>query len=190
VDIIAHGISTAAAVYGTRRWTVRPVNMAAAVCFGVCPDLVSFAIPACLRVWWWATGASPTLLPTANGPHFEWVWDVYNASHSLLVFGGVFAGLLLVLRRPVLEMFGWVLHIALDTFTHTGIFATQMLWPATSVHIDGIPWETPWLLAATYTTLAIVWMLLWRRRGGEQRSARSSPSSPDSHAKTRPRPQQ
>jgi hypothetical protein len=163
VDIIAHGVSAAAAVVAGRRGTVRRVSLAAAVFFGMFPDLVSFTIPACLRIWWWVSGASPTLLPTANGPHFEWVWSVYNAAHSLVIFSVVFAGLWLVMRRPVLETLGWLLHILLDTFTHRGIFATQLLWPVSSFHFDGIPWETPWLLASTYLTLAAVWIVLWRR---------------------------
>jgi hypothetical protein len=68
--------------------------------FGVFPDLVAFTIPACLRIWWRLTGATRSLLPTPNGPHFEWVWTVYNWAHSLLVFGLLFAGLWLVMRVP------------------------------------------------------------------------------------------
>lgn len=163
LDIIAHGISAAAAGVGVRRSKLR-IRLGWAVFFGVVPDLVTFTIPACLRVFWWATGASPSLLPTPDGPHFEWVWSVYNAAHSLVVFAVVFGGLWVVARRPVLEALGWLLHILLDIFTHRGIFAVQFLWPASSAHLDGTPWETPWLLAATYATLAVAGLLLWRGR--------------------------
>jgi len=135
-----------------------------ALAFGVFPDLVAFTIPACVRIWWWLTGASPSLLPQANGPHFEWVWGVYNGSHSLLVFAVFSAGLWLVMRRPVLETLGWLLHILLDSFTHRGFFAIQFLWPVSAVHLDGIPWETPWFLGGTYAALIAVWLLTWRRR--------------------------
>lgn len=164
VDIIAHGISTAAAVVAGRRSAIRPVRLSWALFFGVFPDLVAFTIPACLRIWWRLTGVTRSLLPTPDGPHFEWVWGVYNAAHSLLVFGVVFAILWLVMRRPVLEALGWLLHILLDIFTHRGFFAVPFLWPLSSVHVDGIPWETPWFLAATYAVLVTVWVVLLRSR--------------------------
>jgi hypothetical protein len=164
VDIIAHGISTAAAAVAARRASLRPIRIGWALVFGVLPDVVPFAIPACLRVWWWLTGASPSLLPTPNGPHFEWVWGVYNCAHSLLVFAVVFVGVWLVMRRPLLEMLAWTFHILLDIFTHRGMFAIQFLWPASSVHLDGLPWETRWFLAATYAVLGAIWFLLWRSR--------------------------
>jgi hypothetical protein len=162
LDIIAHGLSTAAGAVAVRRATRRQIHAGWALCFGVFPDLVAFTIPTCLRVWWWLTGASPSLLPQANGPHFEWVWGVYNGGHSLLVFALFFAGLWLVMRRPVLETLGWLLHILLDIFTHRGMFAIQFLWPVSASHVDGIRWEAPWLLGATYAALLAVWLLLWR----------------------------
>jgi hypothetical protein len=169
LDIIAHGISAATAVVAARSRSRKPIRIGWALFFGVFPDLVSFTIPACLRVWWRVTGASPSLLPTPDGPHFEWVWTVYNGAHSVLVFAVVFAGLWLVMGRPVLETLTWGLHILLDIFTHRGMFAIQFLWPASAVHLDGIPWETPWVLGATYVGLVAAWFLLWRRRpsGGQ-----------------------
>jgi hypothetical protein len=142
-----------------------------ALLFGVLPDLVPFTIPACLRVWWWLTGASPSLLPTANGPRFDWAWGVYNGSHSLLVVAVVFVGLWLVMRRPILELAAWVFHILLDIFTHRGLFAIQFLWPISSVHLDGLPWETRWFLASTYAVLAAVGFLLWRSRRASRHPA-------------------
>ena len=187
MDIIAHGISTAAAVVGVRRSNTR-IRLGWAVFFGVIPDLVTFTIPACLRIWWWLTGASPSLLPTPDGPHFEWAGSVYNCAHSLLVFAAFFAGLWLVARRPVLETLGWLLHILLDIFTHRGWFAIQFLWPVSSIHLDGVPWETRWFLAVTYATLAVACYLLWRGHppsspggggSGSDRAARWSRSAPD-----------
>jgi hypothetical protein len=159
-------------VVGLRRKPEERIRLGWAVFFGVFPDLVTFTIPACLRIWWRLTGASQSLLPTPDGPHFEWVWGLYNCAHSLLVFGVFFVGLWLVTRRPVLETLGWMLHILLDSFTHRGMFAIQLLWPASSIHLDGIPWETGWFLAATYGTLATVCYLLWRGRRVRQKPPR------------------
>jgi membrane-bound metal-dependent hydrolase YbcI (DUF457 family) len=168
LDIVAHGISTAAAVVALQRKSHQRVPLPWALLFGVLPDLVPFTIPACLRLWWRLTGASRTLLPTANGPHFEWVREVYNCTHSLLVFAVLFSALWLVMRRPILATLGWLLHILLDSFTHRGMFAIQFLWPASSFHFDGIPWETGWFLAATYGVLITVCLLLWRSRGSSK----------------------
>jgi len=168
LDIVAHGISTAAAVVAFRRRSQRRIRLPWAVFFGVFPDLVPFMIPACLRIWWRLSGASQTLLPTANGPHFDWAWDVYNCTHSLLVFAVFFLVLWLVMRRPVVETLGWLLHILLDSFTHRGMFAIQVLWPASSVRLDGIPWERGWFLAVTYAVLITVCFLLWRSRGSSR----------------------
>jgi hypothetical protein len=164
LDIIAHGLSTAAAAATAQRASSQRIRLGMAAFFGMFPDLVSFTIPACCRIWWRLSGASPTLLPQADGPRFEWVWTVYNGSHSLLAFTVFFTVLWLLMRRPVLEALGWMLHILFDIFTHRETFAIQFLWPASSFHVDGIRWETPWLLAATYATLVVVSLLLW---GGE-----------------------
>jgi LexA-binding, inner membrane-associated putative hydrolase len=168
LDIIAHGISTAAAVVAVRRKSHQPIRLPWALFFGVFPDLVPFTIPACLRIWWRLTGASQTLLPTANGPYFGWVWDVYNCTHSLLVFAVFFSVLWLVMRRAIVATLGWLLHILLDSFTHRGMFAIQFLWPASSVHLDGIPWETRWFLTATYGVLITVCFLLCRSRASSK----------------------
>lgn len=175
VDIIAHAISTTAGAVAAGRTSPRKIRPGWALFFGVVPDLVPFAIPACLRIWWWVSGASPTLLPTPNGPHFEWVSGVYNCSHSLLVFAVAFAGLWLIVRRPILEMLGWPFHILLDIFTHGGWFAIQFLWPVSSVHVNGLPWETGWFLAATYVVLTAACVLLWRSRRSPRAQAADQP---------------
>lgn len=169
MDIVAHALWTTAAATLVRRKVNRPIHLGWAAFWGVIPDLVSFTIPACLRIWWRLTGVTKSLLPTANGPHFEWVWGVYNCSHSALIFAMCFGAACLILRRTPIVMLGWLLHIGIDIFTHRGWFATHFLWPASEVHFDGIPWETGWLLLANYAALAATFALLWRH--GWQRTA-------------------
>ncbi|HLK63853.1 MAG TPA: hypothetical protein VKU19_10470 [Bryobacteraceae bacterium] len=172
MDIIAHVLWTTAAATAVRRKVDRPVHLGLAAFWGVFPDLASFTIPATLRIWWRLTGASKSLLPEANGPHFEWVWTLYNCVHSGLVFALFFGAAWLFARRPVLEMFGWLLHILIDIFTHRGLFATHFLWPVSSVHVDGIPWETGWFMAVNYAALALVFLLLWATRAAVTRTKR------------------
>jgi len=141
------------------------------------PDLASFTVPAVLRIWWRVTGVTTTLLPQPGGPRLDWVFGLYNCFHSLLIFGLVFAAAWIIARGPVRELLGWLLHIVIDMLTHHGWFAIQFLWPVSSVHIDGIPWETGWLLAATYASLAAIFFVLWRTRvrPANHATARSQP---------------
>ncbi|HUB81892.1 MAG TPA: hypothetical protein VMB03_24000 [Bryobacteraceae bacterium] len=164
MDIVAHALWSVAAGIGIRESLKRPVHLGWIAAWGVAPDLVSFTVPACIRIGRYVTGASKSLLPDGTGPRFDWVWNVYNASHSALIFAICFGAVWLFMRRPVLEMLGWGLHVLIDVFTHSGMFAIKFLWPLSSVRVDGKRWETPWLLALNYAVLAAVYLLLWRRR--------------------------
>jgi len=162
MDIIAHGLWTAAAAKIARDKTREPLRLGWAAFWGVFPDVFSFAVPAVVRLWWYTTGTTHSLLPDAHGPqHFQFVWQLYHCSHSLLVFAAVFALVWLILRRPVLEMLGWGLHILIDIPTHQGIFAVHFLWPLSSYGFNGIRWERPWFLAANYAALIAVLAWIW-----------------------------
>jgi hypothetical protein len=167
MDIIAHALWTTALASGVRRRSRLPIHLGWAAFWGVFPDTISFTIPAVLRVWWRLTGASRSLLPEAHGPRFEWVWGLYNCSHSAVVFAAFFGTVWLFARRPVLEMLGWAFHILIDIFTHRGLFATHFLWPVSSLRFNGLPCETGWFLALNYAALALVFLLLWGIRGQE-----------------------
>jgi len=124
----------------------------------------SSGAPAAVRIGRFVTGASKSLLPDGSAPRFDWVWNVYHATHSALVFA-IWFGVWLLVRKPWLEMLAWALHIRIDIFTHTGMFAIRFLWPLSPVHVNGTPWERPWLLALNYAVLASAYLVLWRRRG-------------------------
>lgn len=162
MDIFAHALWTGAAAVAVRPKLPQPIRVRVGWCvaWGVFPDLASFLIPAVVRIGRWLTGESQTLLPDGSGPRFDWVWQVYNGSHSALVFSLVFAAVWLYLRRPPLEMLGWLLHIGIDIFTHRAWFAVKFLWPLSDYHIDGLPWETRWFLAANWTCLAVIFSLI------------------------------
>jgi hypothetical protein len=162
VDIIAHALWTTVAATEVRGRVARRPSIGWTVFWGVFPDLFSFMIPAVVRVWWYATGTTHSLLPDAHSPqHFHYVWQLYNCSHSLIVFTGVFALASLVMHRPVLELFGWALHILIDIPTHQGIFAIQFLWPVSAYAFDGIRWENRWFLVANYGLIVLMFGWLW-----------------------------
>ena len=164
MDIVAHALWSAAAGIGIRKQWQRPIDLKWMTAWGVLPDLIAFTVPAAIRIARYATGASKSLLPDGSGPRFDWVWNVYNASHSALIFALCFGAIWLWRRKPVLEMTGWLLHIVIDIFTHNGIFAIRFLWPLSQVHVDGARWENSWLLGLNYTALAALYLVLWRRR--------------------------
>ena len=92
-------------------------------------------------------------MPDGRGPQFSWVWDLYNFTHSALMFALIFGRLWLILRRPVLEMLGWALHIVIDVFTLCSRSAScgrsgQSMWTAEGGKRAGL-WQritVPWRL--------------------------------------------
>jgi hypothetical protein len=172
MDVLAHGLWATAGAIGLRRKGRIAISPGWTAFWGVFPDLLSFIIPATVRIWWLLTGASRSLLPDPHGPqHFQYVWQLYHCSHSLVVFGLAFGLVWLFARRPVFPMLGWLLHIVIDIFAHRGIFATHFLWPFSSLGWDGVPWEDPWFLAANYITLAAVYLLFFRSARSARRQA-------------------
>jgi hypothetical protein len=164
MDVIAHALWTTAAGT-TARWKLRrQIHLGWAAFWGIFPDVFSFAVPAVVRVWWYASGTTRSLLPDAHSPqHFQFVWQLYHFSHSLLVFAASFGLVWALNRRPVLELLGWGLHILIDIPTHQGIFAIHFLWPISSYGFNGIRWESRWFLAVNYSVLTLVFAGLWMR---------------------------
>ncbi len=163
MDIFAHALWTAAAGIATREKLKQRVHLCWMVAWGVFPDVVVFTIPAAVKIFRLLTGASKSLLPDGHGPHFEWVWGLYNSSHSAVVFAVCFGAGWLFTRKPPLDMLGWAMHIFIDVFTHNGLFAVKFLWPLSPVHMNGLRWETPWFLAVNYALLGSIYLSLWIR---------------------------
>jgi hypothetical protein len=54
------------------------------------------------------------------------------------------------------------LHILCDIPTHTtSYFPTPFLWPFSTPFVNGIPWSTPWFMAANYTSLFLFYCCLY-----------------------------
>lgn len=162
MDVFAHALWAGAAARGAKTrlsWKVRP---GWAAFWGVFPDLFAFTLPVTLMLWEKLTGTSP---PGPGRSHMALAWDLYQISHSLVMFTLVFGLMWLAARRPVLELLGWPLHILIDIPTHTArFFPTPFLWPLSSFRASGISWGNPWFMLCNYGALAIVYFLLWRSR--------------------------
>ena len=164
MDILAHALWTAAAAKIVRDKTRLALRLTWAAFWGVFPDLFSFPVPAVIRIWWYATGTTHSLLSDAHTPpHFQFVWRLYHCSHSLLVFAAVFGLVWAILGRRVFEMLGWALHILIDIVTHQGIFVVHFLWPLSNYGFNGIRWEARWFMVLNYATLLMVLTWLWLR---------------------------
>lgn len=171
MDILAHALWTTGATVPLRRRFRVPPSLGWATFWGVFPDVFSFAIPATVRIWWYLSGTTSSLLPTPGGPqHFQWVWPLYYASHSLLVFAAAFGIAWLLARRPIFAMLAWGLHILIDIPTHQGIFSLHFLWPLSSYGFSGLRWEAHWFLAANYAALLVFYSWLWIKARGPQSS--------------------
>lgn len=160
MEIVAHGLWTAAAAVRARRGGAK-VRVPWAVFWGVFPDLLAFGPPVAAGLWLWAAGAA------ASGGrlhrHVDLGIPLYPTGHSLVIFAAVFGVASLAARRPILSMLGWLLHILIDIPTHSHrYYATRFLWPFSNYGFDGIPWWNPWMLAAAYAALVVVYLLLWR----------------------------
>jgi ABC-type dipeptide/oligopeptide/nickel transport system permease subunit len=116
-------------------------------------------------IWWYATGVSHSLKPDAQtAQRFQFVWQLYNGSHSLLVFGAVLGLVWGWFGVRCGSFWGWGLHILIDIPTHTGIFAIHFLGPLSSYRFEGIRWENPWFMAVNYGALLAVFGWMWRAR--------------------------
>jgi hypothetical protein len=157
MEIVAHGLWTAAAAITANKKTLIRLSVGWAAWWGAFPDVLAFGPSVAVGLW----------LRLAEAPHAGHVHlglPLYPAGHSLLVFLAAFGLVSLLARRPVLSMLGWLLHIVIDIPTHSlSYYATRFLWPLSDFRIDGIAWWVPWFWVATYVALAAVYFLMWRK---------------------------
>lgn len=180
MDIISHGLWGSAAFGRKNRrafWL--------AFLFGIMPDFVAFA-PYFIGTWLGlVTGPS---IPRVPGiPHEppdpalipRFVYQIYNVSHSIIVFAVAFGLLWILFRRPFWEMGAWGLHILFDIPFHTSrFFPTPFLWPISDLKISGISWAEPVVFFPNVILLATIylWFLVIRPR--RQRRAAEEAKSP------------
>ncbi|HEX9265761.1 MAG TPA: hypothetical protein VF977_15515 [Candidatus Binatia bacterium] len=79
-------------------------------------------------------------------------------AHSLIVWTAAFFLLWQLTKNPPWLLFAWLLHILGDIPTHVmSYFPTPFLWPFPTPFVEGIPWSTPWFMAASYGTMFMVY---------------------------------
>ena len=151
MDILSHGLWGAIA-FGRRN---RPSFWLAFV-LGLAPDLLSFGV-LYLAV---ALGIaerpdfSHGTPPESSIP--QYVHQLYNVTHSLLVFLLVFFLIWALRKQPIWEMAAWGLHVLVDLPTHSyTFFPTPIFWPLFNWKFDGWQWMTPSILIPNYLLLIL-----------------------------------
>ncbi|MBI4134523.1 MAG: hypothetical protein HY471_00225 [Candidatus Sungbacteria bacterium] len=165
MDILAHGLWSGAIYSRKRVWR--------AVFFGVAPDLFSFGILFASNV---LKDGFSSLMHRSGPPPIEtipvYVFGLYSATHSLVVWAFIFLVVALYLRKIPWEFSAWGLHILTDIPTHTTrFFPTPFLWPLQQpVFIDGISWGTPWFFLLTYLSIFLAFLGIYLQRRKKSRA--------------------
>jgi membrane-bound metal-dependent hydrolase YbcI (DUF457 family) len=167
MDIISHGLWGGIAFGRTNK-----KSFWLSFLLGMGPDLLAFA-PFFILI----------LLGVVKRPNFSreppdpnsiphYVYQLYNFSHSLIVFALLFVILWLIFRRPIWEFCAWGLHILFDIPTHSyKFFPTPFLWPVSHFEINGHSWATREILIPDVLLLLILyaWFFLSKRKKHSQR---------------------
>lgn len=171
MDIFAHGLWTAAGARIVNRKVTKPLNVYWSLFWGIFPDIFAFSIPFTALIYQKITHTFYSELITRQGPEGNFPFSqlahsLYNWSHSIVIFFIVFAVVSLLFRRPVFEMFGWLLHIFIDIPTHSAQFyPTPLFWPLSSWKFThGFSWGVWWFQLINYTCILIVYIWLAQRR--------------------------
>lgn len=178
MDVFAHILWTSAAAragnVALEKKHKRRMSIAWTAFWGVFPDLFAFGItfvamiPAILRGGFVFEHHRISGLPA----------ELYNYSHSLVLWAVVFLITWAIMKRIPFPLFGWALHILIDIPSHgNGFFLTPFLFPLSDYRFThGIPWSNMWYMIINYTALLSVFSYLlvhdWKARRKEREHKR------------------
>ena len=160
MDVFSHGL-WGSLVCGSSKRT----HFWLAFTFGIAPDIASFGV---LTVASWlglstAPDFSQGTPPESSIPLY--VHRLYPITHSLIVFGVLFALIWIVRGQPLWEMMAWGLHILMDIPVHSfQFFPTPFLWPISDWKFDGWQWMTPEVLIPNGVLLLLGYGWFWYDR--------------------------
>lgn len=160
MDIVSHGLWGSLA-FGRRNRR----SFWLAFFSGIGPDLLSFGpffalafLGLAERPAFSSEPPDPALIPA-------YVHQLYQVTHSLIIFLALFSILWLMLRRLPWEFSAWGLHILVDIPTHSyRFFPTPFLWPVSNFTFNGWHWGSPWIFFPNAAALAILYLWLFMRR--------------------------
>ena len=178
MDVVSHGlwsyVAARAVTIRSDRIRVRPFLAAA---FGLLPDVIAFAP---LTIWSAAQFVNGNRHLAGHRAAEEYIarnvpWlqtltaKLYGASHSLIVWFVVFCALLL-LRRWWREWLAWLLHILVDSPTHSReSYPTPAFWPLSDWTFDGVTWRSAAFFIPNFVLLAIALFVVFRASAARPR---------------------
>jgi len=156
MDLISHGL-WGGLVMGRRKgyWW--------AALFGMLPDILAFGPYLILRAV--QGGILNILTPPQAYP--QWVYTMYNSSHSLVIAGVVFVSLSFICRDTALLFLAWPLHILMDIPTHSAAnFPTKFLFPLSHLYYDGTHWRNGYILLGNWAAITLAYTVysFYKRR--------------------------
>lgn len=133
-----------------------------AVLFGVMPDAFSWGIYFFFNLITGSFLAGPPVME--NIP--QWVFMLYNITHSLFTCALMLITAYCVTRKFPMYVLAWPIALVIDIVTHTKEFLpTPFLWPVSSYAFPGISWGDGWFLWANYTLIAFcIAYIIWNRK--------------------------
>ncbi len=160
MDIISHGLWGGVA-FGRKS----KKSFWLSFVFGILPDLIAFGPFFVLMFLRIVPRPNFSAEPPVPDSIPQFVYQVYNISHSLFVFVLLFGLLWIILRRPLWEFSAWGLHILMDIPTHSyKFFPTPFLWPFSHFEINGHPWASPEILIPDVILLVILYIWFFARK--------------------------
>lgn len=139
--------------------------------FGMAPDLFSFGIFTITTVLGLVSGPDWSAGPPDPSSIPQYVHTMYDITHSFVVFGVVFGLVWLIMKKPMIELLAWPLHILIDIPTHSSeFFPTPFLWPLSDFHIDGMSWGQPIIFIPNVVLLIVIysWFYLTKKAPKEK----------------------
>lgn len=171
MDTLAHGLWATAAATAANPRLAKPLRLRWVALWGVLPDLVAFGPRFAVMIWLRYASDTPVAEPHIRPglddgqPLLLRSWDLYQYSHSFVIFAAVFALVWIIRRRPCWVLLAWPLHILIDIPTHTTrFFATPFMWPLSSYQFNGISWGQKWFMILNYGALAASYLYFLVRR--------------------------
>lgn len=171
MDILAHTLWANAMARGANRIAERKthdsfyISPAWTGFFGVAPDLFAFTIPFFLRFYNILIAGHPIsnffVRPRVEGgiDGFDLAQNLYQYSHSLVIWAVVFLVVWAYYKRPRYELLGWALHILIDIPSHVlAFYPTPFLFPISDYRFPhGTQWSNQWFMMINYSALLVVW---------------------------------
>ncbi|MCS6789007.1 MAG: hypothetical protein NZ484_00305 [Patescibacteria group bacterium] len=171
MDIFAHALWTNL-VHG---YTIhkKEINISKfwSIFWGVFPDFFAFT-----PIFFWSIINRINLKPEDIEPInkdslfiFNFTHNLYNISHSLIIFGIIFLIVYLIKKKIYFALFGWPLHILIDIPTHSyRFYPTPFLWPISDFKFGGISWGVPWFMFLNYSLILIFYLIAFLKFKNKQ----------------------